>query len=191
MNYKAIAEALEALNVARYNLENAYIETEGEVTEETEGYEAAVDEIKALLQGEGIDTLGQWLKSVEDEKKELKAQKDYVSRRITAADKTIEFVKAKIYEVMEAIGEEKVKGSLGYAFKRTMSTKSSVLTDALDDAYLDRVTKAARAAGLPEFVDVALKTSVTRLNECAEGSTFVHVETAPAVTFTKPRANKD
>lgn len=190
-NYKDIAEALSALNEAKFRLENAYLEGEGEVTEETEAQEEIIAQLKGLLAGEGIDILGQWLKSVEDAKAELKAQKDFVSRRIAACDNTIDFVKAKIYEIMEATGQEKVKGSLGYAFKRTMSTKSSVLTDALDDAYLNLVTEAARAAGLPEFVDVALKTSVTRLNECAEGSTFVHVETAPAVTFTKPRANKE
>lgn len=194
-NYKDIAEALSALNEAKFRLENAYIEGEGEVTEETEAQEEIIAQLKGLLAGEGIDILGQWLKSVEDAKTELKAEKDFVSRRISACDNTIDFVKAKIYEIMEATGQEKVKGSLGYSFTRTESRKSTVLTDALDEAYLDLATEAARAAGLPAYVDVALKTTTGRINEYAEandgeGAAFVSVETSPAVRFAKPRASK-
>lgn len=194
-NYKDIAEALSALNEAKFRLENAYIEGEGEVTEETEAQEEIIAQLKGLLAGEGIDILGQWLKSVEDAKAELKAQKDFVSRRIAACDNTIDFVKAKIYEIMKATGQDKVKGSLGYSFTRTESRKSTVLTDALDDAYLDLATEAARAAGLPAYVDVVLKTTTGRINEYAEandgeGAAFVSVETSPAVRFAKPRASK-
>ena len=75
-----------------------------------------------------------------------------------------------------------------YSFAKATSTKSSVLTDALDDAYLDLVTEAARAAGLPGCIDVELKTTTSRLNEAGEDfAVFVDVETSDTVKFTKPR----
>lgn len=52
-----------------------------------------------------------------------------------------------------------------------------------------------RNAGLPGFIDVALKTNGTRIADWAEthdgeGAAFVTVSETPTVTFRKPKAAK-
>ena len=105
MHYKDIQTALATLARLSYELEDKYIENEGEITEETEALEEQKAAISDLLSGEGIDTLGRWLKSKEDELKTYKAEKDAAARRMKSIDNTIDFVKSKITEVMNANGQ--------------------------------------------------------------------------------------
>lgn len=187
MYYKDIKEALEALTQTKLQLEETYMDNGGEVTEETEALEAQRQAVADLLEGEGIDTLGRWLKSVEDEKAMWKAEKAAADRRIKSADKTIDFIKQAIGDVLRATGREKVKGTF-YSFQQFMSTKTGYDAEALDARYLDAVTNAARKfAGLPDCIDVALKTTATRLQEDENLNTFVCVEMNPTSKFTKPR----
>ena len=65
MNNKDINAALAALNEGMCLLEEEYIENGGEVTETTEAMEAQIESIRTLLEGEGIDSLGRWLKTKE------------------------------------------------------------------------------------------------------------------------------
>ena len=186
MYYKDIKEALDALTQTKLQLEETYMDNGGEVTEETEALEAQQHAVEDLLEGEGIDTLGRWLKSVEDEKAMWKAEKAAADRRIKSADKTIDFIKQTIGDVLRATGREKVKGTF-YSFQQFMSIKTSYDSEALDARYLDIITEAARKAGLPDCIDVALKTTATRLQEDENLNTFVCVEMNPTSRFTKPR----
>ena len=85
---------------------------------------------------------------------------------------------------------EAVKGALGYKFTRYESVKASVVTEKLDEDWLDAVTEAARNAGLPGCIDVALKTTATRLQEDGFNN-YVNVETSDTCKFNKPRAAKE
>lgn len=191
MNTQEINAALAALNATSWDLETAYIENGGEVTEETETLEARLAAVKELLTTDGVDSLGRWLKAKQDEIVAAKAEKAAADARIKALQKTEEYIKGEISRILIATGTEKVKGTF-YSFAQATSTKTSVLTEALDDAYLEAVTAAARAAGLPDCVDVALKTTTTRLKEAGEDmAAFVEVESSPSVKFTKPRAVKE
>lgn len=191
MELHEINAAIEQLNRTAWDLENAYIENGGEVTEDTEALEAAGETLRELLTTEGVDTLGRWLKSKQDEIATAKAEKAAADARIKSLQKTEEYIKGRITEILQATGTEKVKGTF-YSFAQTTSRKTSLLTEALDDAYLDLVTEAARNAGLPGCIDVALKTTSTRLQEAgAEFDAFVEVEETPSVKFTKPRAPKE
>lgn len=185
-----IYEALESLKRAQDSLEEAYINNGGELTEETEAGEAEVESIRRLITGDGIDSLGRWLKSKEDEKAAWKAEKAAADRRIKAVDKTIEYIKTVITHVMQETGTEKAKGKY-YSFSAYDSTKTQVLTDMLDAQYLDLVTEAARNAGLPGCIDVALKTTATRLQGAEGMEDFVLVDTTPSVKFTKPRKSEE
>ena len=191
MNTQEINEAIAKLNGLTWDLENAYIENGGEVTEETEKMEAVLAEVKGLLNTEGVDSLGRWLKAKQDEIKTAKAEKAAAEARIKSLQKTEEYIKSLVYRVLKATDTDQVKGAY-YSFSRATSTSTSVLTEALDKKYLEKVTKAARKAGLPDCVDVALKTNATRLQEAGEKmAEFVEVATSPAVKFTKPRAAKE
>ena len=190
MDYKELQDILSTLDYASYKLEETYAENEGEVTEETELMEAEISAMKTLLNGEGVDYLGRWLKGKEDKRKAIKAEKDYLTRQMDAIDNTIAFIKAKIAEVMKATGCEKVKGSLGYTFATYTSEKTALKTEELERLYLDIVNAAAHEAGLPEWVSVSLKTTATAAKE-AGADEFLDTTTAETVRFTKPRGNKE
>ena len=190
MDYKEMQDLLSTLDYTSYQLENTYAENGGEVTDETELLEGQVSAMKALLNSDGVDFLGRWLKGKEDRKKALKAEKDYISRQIEATDKTIAFIKAKINEVMTATGCEKVKGSLGYSFATTVSTKTEVDKDLLLDMFLAKVEDAVKGI-LPDDVTVSLSASVSKVQEGQELPAYYRQTETPTVRFTKPRANKE
>ena len=102
MDYKEMNQVLANLDQATNALEETYMENEGEITEETEQMEQEISGLQELLTTEGIDLLGGWLKAKEDKKKSLKAEKDYITRQMSAIDETIEFIKGKISQVMVA-----------------------------------------------------------------------------------------
>jgi chromosome segregation ATPase len=192
MDYKELNQILANLDQAMVTLEETYVENEGEVTEETEQMEAQISGLKELLTGEGIDLLGGWLKAKEDRKKSLKAEKDYITRQMSAIDETIDFIKGKISQVLKATGQEKVKGDRGYSFAATTSTKTEVNKTAIDDCYMEIAQVGARANGLPDWIDIQLKTTATEIrNAGGDALCFLDETTTPSVRFTKPRASKE
>ena len=194
MDYKEMNQVLANLDQAMHTLEDLYIEGEGEITEETEQMEQEISGLQELLTTEGIDLLGGWLKAKEDKKKSLKAEKDYITRQMSAIDETIEFIKGKVTEVMKATGQEKIKGDRGYSFTATHSVKTDVDKDVLKALYADKVEEAIRAAHIPAYVGVFLTASSTKANELGvlEGDEEIFsTSEKDTVTFRKPKANKE
>lgn len=179
-----------ALNEAIFNLEDEYMENGGEVTEETEAQEEYIEQLKALLEEEGIDSLGRWLKSKEDLIKTLKAERDAVNRQIKKTEDGIEYIKGQLYNVMTAIGKEKVKGVYGYAFAPTISRKTEVDKEKLEETYLAVVNQALEQI-LPEWVTYKLSASVKAVPEGMEMPDIFKVIETPTCKFTKPRAKKE
>ena len=194
MDYKELNQALATIDQATIALEETYMENEGEITEETEQMEQEISGLQELLTTEGIDLLGGWLKAKEDKKKSLKAEKDYITRQISAIDETIDFIKDKVTEVMKATGQEKIKGDRGYSFTATHSVKTDVDKDVLKALYADKVEEAIRAAHIPAYVGVSLTASSTKANELGvlEGDEEIFSTTEKdTVTFRKPKASKE
>lgn len=194
MDYKELQQALSQLEEVMNNLEELYILNEGECTEESERMEVEVDTLKGLLSGDGIDMLGRWLKSKEDRKKALKAEKDYITRQIASIDKGIEYIKSMINKVMVTTGLEKVKGDRGYSFATTTSTKTDINKDVLKALYADKVEEAIRSAHIPAYVGVTLTASSTKATELGvvEGDEDIFVTMSkPSVRFGKPKANTE
>ena len=194
MDYKELQQALSQLEEVMNNLEELYILNEGECTEESERMEVEVDTLKGLLSGDGIDMLGRWLKSKEDRKKALKAEKDYITRQMASIDKGIEYIKSMINKVMVATGLDKVKGDRGYSFATTTSTKTDINKDVLKALYADKVEEAIRSAHIPAYVGVSLTASSTKATELGvvEGDEDIFVTMSkPSVRFGKPKANTE
>ena len=194
MDYKELNQALATLDQATIALEETYMENEGEITEETKHMEQEISGLQELLNTEGIDLLGGWLKAKEDKKKSLKAEKDYITRQISAIDETIDFIKDKVTEVMKATGQDKIKGDRGYSFTATHSVKTDVDKDVLKALYADKVEEAIRAAHIPAYVGVSLTASSTKANELGvlEGDEEIFSTTEKdTVTFRKPKASKE
>ena len=194
MDYKELQQALSQLEEVMNNLEELYILNEGGCTEDSERMEVEVDTLKELLSGDGIDMLGRWLKSKEDRKKALKAEKDYITRQMASIDKGIEYIKSMINKVMVATGLEKVKGDRGYSFATTTSTKTDINKDVLKALYADKVDEAIRSAHIPAYVGVTLTASSTKATELGvvEGDEDIFVTMSkPSVRFGKPKANTE
>jgi hypothetical protein len=191
MTNQEITEAIVTLRQTSAQLEDAYIDNGGEMTADTERLENEKAALRDLLTTDGVDTLGRWLKSKEDEAKTIKAEADYITRRRKAVENSVEYVKARIAEVLAATGTDKVKGGNGYSFTATESVDTTVDRDALREAWLGIVEAAARAAGLPAFINVELKVSTSAAAQCDELPGYVTRTRRPSVTFRKPRANKE
>ena len=148
MNARDIKDLMAMLSEATERQEALYIENEGEITAETEEMDAEIDAIKELLTTEGIDSLGAWLRAKEDEKKRYKAEKDYVTRKINATDKSIDYIKSLINQVMRETGVDKIKGELGYSFQTYTSDTTTVNKPNLFAKYEERLIDAMAKAGI-------------------------------------------
>lgn len=190
MKVQEINAALSALNEALFNLDEEYMENGGEVTESTEAQEEYIEQLKALLEDEAIDSLGRWLKGKEDLIKTLKAERDAVNRQIKKIEDGIEYIKGQLYKVMTAIGKEKVKGVYGYAFAPTISRKTEVDKEKLEETYLPVVNQALEQI-IPEWVTYKLFASVKAVPEGMEMPDIFKVIETPTCKFTKPRAKKE
>ena len=191
MDYKELQDILSTLEYTSYKLEETYVENEGEVTEETELMEGEITAMKTLLNTEGVDLLGRWLKGKEDRKKALKAEKDYLTRQMEAIDKTIEFIKTKMNEVMTATGQEKIKGSLGYSFALSTSRTTEVDKDLLNEWYKQDIENALIELGIPNWVTFTLGAKVSDVPEDEDLPSCFKVYEKATIRFTKPRAKKE
>lgn len=194
MNNKEINSLIESLNASMWAFENYMVENDGVCDEASDQMEERIGILKELLTTEGIDSLGRWLKAKEDEIKSLKAEKDYITRKINAATGTIDYIKTQMNKILTAAQMEEIKGANGYKFQVTTSTKTEVDKDVLKTIYADRIEEAIRAAHIPAYVDVTLTASSTKAAEfgIVEGDEEIfHTSEKPSVRFTKPRASKE
>lgn len=194
MNNKEINSLIESLNASMWAFENYMVENDGVCDEASDQMEEQIGILKDLLTTEGIDSLGRWLKAKEDEIKSLKAEKDYITRKINAATGTIDYIKTQMNKILTAAQMEEIKGANGYKFQVTTSTKTEVDKDVLKTIYADRIEEAIRAAHIPAYVGVTLTASSTKAAEfgIVEGDEEIfHTTEKPSVRFTKPRASKE
>lgn len=194
MNNKEINSLIESLNASMWAFENYMVENDGVCDEASDQMEEQIGILKELLTTEGIDSLGRWLKAKEDEIKSLKAEKDYITRKINAATSTIDYIKTQMNKILTAAHMQEIKGANGYKFQVTTSIKTEVDKDVLKTIYADRIEEAIRAAHIPAYVGVTLTASSTKAAEfgIVEGDEEIfHTTEKPSVRFTKPRASKE
>lgn len=189
MEIKQIHELIDKIHGYTQDVEDLYEENGGEVTYETEGLEERIAQMKELLQDDGIDALGRWLAAKQHQIEVAKAEREIVNRRIKGIEATIDYIKSLVGTVLDTTGETAAKGYY-YTFKRGTSTKRSVLQEEIDKAYLDEVRMVAKKVGLPDCIQVVLKTTTGALADAGLAEYYVNVETAPSVTFLKPNAAK-
>lgn len=193
MRIKEIESAIAALNALKWSLEQEYIDNGGEVTEDTIASEEQIETIKSLLSTEGVDSLGRWMKSVEDETKSYKAERDFVNRRIKANDNLLEYIKGLVNRVLVATEQEKVKGTF-YSFTATTSETTSVDKETLNNTFLEAVEKKLRRGKnpvIPVDVTITLGASIKNIPEGEEIPAYYQRNSKPSVRFTKPRASKE
>jgi len=179
-----------------FALERRYNELKWEL-EDTGVYYPEMDEIESEIMKviddlavNGTDTLGRWHVSVENELKALKAEKAAIDRRIKATNKTLDFIKDTITQLLAITGKEQVKGSL-YSYKRTRSVTTNVDTNEVERLYQMLAEAAVREAGIPGYITVKLDAKVSLVPDDMElPDVFVVIE-KDTVRFTKPRGAKE
>ena len=194
MNNKEINSLIESLNASMWAFENYMVENEGVCDEASDKMEEQIGILKELLTTEGIDSLGRWLKAKEDEIKSLKAEKDYITRKINAATGTIDYIKTQMNKILTAAQMEEIKGANGYKFQVTTSTKTEVDKEILKELFLDKVEKKLRGGKnpvIPADVTFSLGASVSLVPEGAVLPSYYIRTSSPSCKFTKPRASKE
>lgn len=191
MTSKEVDMLLDRMRQLTGDLETLYIENGGEVTPATEAADAEINSIAETLLTEGVDSLGRWLRSKQDEAAAVKAEQDYLARRKKSVENTVDYIKEKITEIMAATGQTKVKGELGYAFAAYDAVKTTVDAEKLAEEYGAAVEKAVRDAGIPGWVTVKLGASASLVPEGQELPDVFDRSVTPTVKFTKPRAAKE
>ena len=194
MNNKEINSMIESLNASMWAFENYMVENDGVCDEASDQMEEQIGILKELLTTEGIDSLGRWLKAKEDEIKSLKAEKDYITRKINAATGTIDYIKTQMNKILTAAQMEEIKGANGYKFQVTTSTKTEVNKEILKELFLDKVEKKLRGGKnpvIPADVTYSLGASVSLVPEGAVLPSYYIRTSSPSCKFTKPRASKE
>ena len=194
MNNKEINSLIESLNASMWAFENYMVENDGVCDEASDQMEEQIGILKELLTTEGIDSLGRWLKAKEDEIKSLKAEKDYITRKINAATGTIDYIKTQMNKILTAAQMEEIKGANGYKFQVTTSTKTEVDKEILKELFLDKVEKKLRGGKnpvIPADVTFSLGASVSLVPEGAVLPSYYIRTSSPSCKFTKPRASKE
>lgn len=194
MNNKEINSLIESLNASMRAFENYMVENEGVCDEASDQMEEQIGILKELLTTEGIDSLGRWLKAKEDEIKSLKAEKDYITRKINAATGTIDYIKTQMNKILTAAQMEEIKGANGYKFQVTTSIKTEVDKEILKELFLDKVEKKLRGGKnpvIPADVTFSLGASVSLVPEGAVLPSYYKRTSSPSCKFTKPRASKE
>lgn len=194
MNNKDIELLIETLNTTTRLFENYMIESEGEYDEQACQMDEQIQVLKGLLNTEGVDSLGRWLKSKEDSIKALKAERDYISRKIKANENTIDYIKFQLNKLLKALDIPFVKGANGYKFERTKSVKTEVDKEVLKSLYQEQVEKKLRAGKkpiIPADVTITLGASVKALPEDATLPAYYTRTETDTTKFSKPRANKE
>lgn len=194
MNNKEINSLIESLNASMWAFENYMVENDGVCDEASDQMEEQIGILKELLTTEGIDSLGRWLKAKEDEIKSLKAEKDYITRKINAATGTIDYIKTQMNKILTAAQMEEIKGANGYKFQVTTSIKTEVNKEILKELFLDKVEKKLRGGKnpvIPADVTFSLGASVSLVPEGQELPAYYARTETPSCKFTKPRASKE
>lgn len=194
MNNKEINSLIGSLNASMLAFENYMVENEGVCDEASDQMEEQIGILKELLTTEGIDSLGRWLKAKEDEIKSLKAEKDYITRKINAATGTIDYIKTQMNKILTAAQMQEIKGANGYKFQVTTSTKTEVDKEILKELFMDKVEKKLRGGKnpvIPADVTFSLGASVSLVPEGAVLPSYYIRTSSPSCKFTKPRASKE
>lgn len=194
MNNKEINSLIESLNASMWAFENYMVENDGVCDEASDQMEEQIGILKELLTTEGIDSLGRWLKAKEDEIKSLKAEKDYITRKINAATGTIDYIKTQMNKILTAAQMEEIKGANGYKFQVTTSIKTEVDKEILKELFLDKVEKKLRGGKnpvIPADVTFSLGASVSLVPDGAVLPSYYKRTSSPSCKFTKPRASKE
>lgn len=192
MTVREIREILDRLREEKFRLQSELEDNGGEVTESVLSREEAIASLKALLLSkEGVDSLGRFMRSNQDEVQGYKDEKRHLDALIKKTEGYNDFLLGLIDEILKECEVENAKGNLGYSFTTHTSVTTSVDTKMLRERFLKRAQEAVLEAGIPSDVTISLSASISKVSEGSEIPEWYNVSSVGRATFRKPQRAKD
>lgn len=192
MTIKEIRDILNRLREEKFRLQCELEDNGGEVTESVLSREEAIASLKTLLLSkEGVDSLGRFMRSNQDEVQGFKDEKKHLDSLIKKTEGYNDFLLGLIDEILKECGVENAKGNLGYSFTTHTSVTTSVDTKMLRERFLKRAQEAILSVGIPSDVTISLSASISKVSEGSEIPEWYNVSSVDRATFRKPIRAKE
>ena len=192
MKVREIRDILDRLREEKYRLQAELEDNGGEVTESVLSREEAIASLKQLLLSkDGVDSLGRFMRSNQDEVQGYKDEKKHLDTLIKKTEGYNDFLLGLIDEILKECEVENAKGNLGYSFTTHTSVTTSVDTKMLRERFLKRAQEAVLEAGIPSDITISLSASISKVSEGSEIPEWYNVSSVGRATFRKPQRAKD
>lgn len=188
MNVREINEAVKRLREEKWRLQTELEENGGEVTDSVLSREQIISDIKDLLMSpEGVDSLGRYIRSNQDEIQSYKDEKKFIDTRIKNAESYNNFLLGLVDDCLKECESDKAKGNHGYSFTQNTSVTTKVDTRMLKERFHEKAMEAIRNTDIPKDITITLSASVSSLPEGSELPEWYNVSSVGKATFRKPR----
>lgn len=191
-NYRDVMDALHTLTEIQFALEHEYEENEGEVTESTSYKEKMKEAILYMLDNGGVDELARVLNSSKAKEEQYKEEQKFLKRQQEQNEKFQDDVLEAINIALVFLGEDKMRGKLGYSFTQHVASSTKPDNKLIKELFYKDVEKAIRDAKVcPDHITFTLSASSTLLKKGEDMPDYFTTTSRARATFRKPIKKKD
>lgn len=190
--YRDIMEALHTLTEIQFALDNEYEENGGEETESTTYKEDMKEAIIYMLDNGGVDELARLLNSAKAKADQYKEEQKFLKRQQEQNEKFQDDILEGINVAMEFLGQDKMKGKLGYSFTQHIASSTKPDNKLIKDLFYEDIERVIRESKVcPDHITFTLSASSTRLKEGEEMPDYFTTTTRARAKYLKPRKVKE
>lgn len=190
--YRDIMDALHTLKEIQFALDNEYEENGGEVTESTCYKEEMKEAILYMLDNGGVDELARLLNSAKAKDEQYKEEQKFIKRQQEQNEKFQDDLLEGINVAMEFLGQDKMKGKLGYSFTQHIASSTKPDNKLIKDLFYKDVERAIREAKVcPDHITFTLSASSSKLKAGEDMPDYFTTTSRARATFRKPIQKKD
>lgn len=190
--YRDVMDALHRLTEIQFALENEYEENGGEETESTSYKEEMKEAILYMLDNGGVDELARVLNSSKAKAEQYKEEQKFLKRQQEQNEKFQDDILEGINIALEFLGEEKMRGKLGYSFTQHIASSTKPDNKLIKDLFYKDIERVIREAKVcPEHITFTLSASSTLLKKGEDMPDYFTTTTRARATFRKPLQKKE
>lgn len=190
--YRDIMEALHTLTEIQFALDNEYEENGGEETESTTYKEEMKEAIIYMLDNGGVDELARLLNSAKAKADQYKEEQKFLKRQQEQNEKFQDDILEGINVAMEFLGQDKMKGKLGYSFTQHIASSTKPDNKLIKDLFYEDIERVIRESKVcPDHITFTLSASSTKLKEGEEMPDYFTTTTRARAKYLKPRKVKE
>lgn len=191
MTTKEFNELMARIYGAGQELDSLYCESEGEVTEQTENLEAEIYAMLQILAGDGIDDLGRTKMRIAHEIEDTKAIIKHLQAKVKRLEGFSDRINYLVGAALRLLGQDKVKGTLGYSFTQYTSDTCRADDAAIKELFQNKAVECLKANGFPEWITCKLSASISMVPEGVELPEYFTRTITETSKFGKPRSAND